>query len=636
MATQSTYNPVTGKTDVTTVPDAAYTPPAAQITTFPAVYDTNYFQAQLDSIKAQADKIAFAGSALNTKQSTDVTNTSDEYIKDPNVPGGLMGNPNYRAPTVVSSSDNQVQKENDITSAAAALKDKTKDADGNPVDYSGLDFLKDYQKTLEQRKKDEEARITADYEAAKIKTEKAQYAEQNTTNAALQRIGGYNSPSLDTTGKLISLAETHRQELVSLMGKRDAAINEVDNAINDKQFALATQMYEGIKAIDKEVNQRKQDFFDNALKLQKAQQEADKIAQDKKDKISAIKKDAYQGGIGNDKNALAALDAAQTVDEAMAAAGLYLQSSSNPDISKYLEYSKQSKAAGLTPQLYDAWQAKQDAKASALKASEAYSNAYASAKGKAKAEAEADAAANAALNTTQNPELAGAVKTILASGKFTAEQAKALRQGILNGDDPFTVVKNQAKNTMTGATATKLESYENSNSAMQSLQSALADYYKQGGDSGIFKGNFESAINKLGEVNDAKLVGVATKVAVALQAYRNAISGTAYSDQEGKDIAKIFPSITNGKILNDTITKARIEFANQQVDGIYRNTLGNAYDTLKANRNPTDSEVDDYVALVGKTNPAAIQDAHNAYATPGLTNRDVVDALAEKYGVPFK
>lgn len=194
----------------------------------------------------------------------------------------------------------------------------------------------------------------------------------------------------------------------------------------------------------------------------------------------------------------------------------------------------------------------------------------------------------AALGLTTTSGLnAGVVNTILASGKFTKEQADAVRTAVNSGNDPLTVVKNQAKNIMTGATATKLESYENSLAAVKDLDTALKAYYNAGGNTDIFTGNLEKVTNKLGAVQDPNLVEVATQIQIALQAYRNAISGTAYSDQEGKDIASVFPSIKNGQILNNAIVAGRVKSGQNLIDGIYANTLGSAYTDLK-NQGSTD------------------------------------------------
>ena len=173
------------------------------------------------------------------------------------------------------------------------------------------------------------------------------------------------------------------------------------------------------------------------------------------------------------------------------------------------------------------------------------------------------------------------LNTILGSGKFTKDQARAVTNAINNGEDPFTVVKNQAK-TLLGQTGdTKLTSYEVAREQLTAVQNSLTQYYALGGKTNIFVGNYEKVINKLGEVSDPKLVSIAVEIASSLQIYRNAVSGTAYSVQEGVDIASIFPGINKSQGLNTAILAGRAKAFDSTIDSTYRSVLGKSYDELK-------------------------------------------------------
>lgn len=176
----------------------------------------------------------------------------------------------------------------------------------------------------------------------------------------------------------------------------------------------------------------------------------------------------------------------------------------------------------------------------------------------------------------------GIINTILGSGKFTKDQSIAIRNAINSGEDPFLVVKNNAKNIMGQTEATKLSNYEATQFSMQSLKDSINEFYSAGGDTNIFKGNFEKVANRLGEVTDPRLAQLAVEVQSQLQSYRNAISGTAYSDQEGKDIATVFPGINKSRTLNDAIFAGRDKALQASIDGMYKSTLGGAYDKLKS------------------------------------------------------
>ena len=191
----------------------------------------------------------------------------------------------------------------------------------------------------------------------------------------------------------------------------------------------------------------------------------------------------------------------------------------------------------------------------------------------------------AEVPTITNPEAGKyttALNTILGSTKLTKEQKATLVNSVNTGEDPFTVIKNQAKDIMGQTNATKLDNFETAKAQIESLDSLLKQYYANGGKTNLFSGNYTKVLNKIGEVNDPELVAITTQISSALQIYRNAVSGTAYSEQEGRDIASIFPGINKTEGLNQAIIKGRLNAFNDTIDASYRNTLGATYDTIKS------------------------------------------------------
>lgn len=175
----------------------------------------------------------------------------------------------------------------------------------------------------------------------------------------------------------------------------------------------------------------------------------------------------------------------------------------------------------------------------------------------------------------------GALKVILGSDKFTKEQKAAIINAVNTGEDPFAVVKNQAKNIMGSTLAKELDNAETSKSQLQSIDSLLTQYYANGGKTGIFTGNFEKTLNKLGEVNKPELVEIATELAIAMQEYRLAVTGTAASIQEDAKIESIFPGINSSEGLNKAKLAGLLKSFDQRIDSKYTNVLGNTYSTLK-------------------------------------------------------
>lgn len=174
-----------------------------------------------------------------------------------------------------------------------------------------------------------------------------------------------------------------------------------------------------------------------------------------------------------------------------------------------------------------------------------------------------------------------ALQIILGSGKFTKDQVRLVTNAINSGQDPFTVIKNQAKTILGGAGETTLTKYEIAESTLADIGDQIQQFYALGGRTGIFTGNFEKVVNKLGQVVDPRLVTLSTQIQGNIQVYRNAISGTAYSEQEGRDITSIFPGINKSQELNSAILKGRQTLFQSVIDATYRTALGSAYDELK-------------------------------------------------------
>lgn len=177
------------------------------------------------------------------------------------------------------------------------------------------------------------------------------------------------------------------------------------------------------------------------------------------------------------------------------------------------------------------------------------------------------------------------VNVVLGSGKFTTAQRGDFINSMNAAKDPvdaFAIVKNKGRELLTGTTATKVEAAEKSSAAFDKMAEAFKAYYDGGGDTNIISGNFQKVQSSLlGVAGDPQKVYLAVQLETALQSYRNAISGTAYSVQEGKDIQTIFPGISNTETLNDAIIKSRKDYFETDIDGSYRSVFGPAYDDLK-------------------------------------------------------
>ena len=168
-----------------------------------------------------------------------------------------------------------------------------------------------------------------------------------------------------------------------------------------------------------------------------------------------------------------------------------------------------------------------------------------------------------------------AASVILGSSRLTAKEKESFLETL--SADPIVAkqaILNKAKNLLSGNNQTDLENRAQAVASIKSIQSALNSFYENGGSSSLLKGRYEKVVERLGSVSDPKLAAIAASVATALQQYRNAVTGTAYSVQEGRDIAAIFPGIDKGRVLNNILVKNRLNSLQTDIDSLYSSILG--------------------------------------------------------------
>lgn len=170
--------------------------------------------------------------------------------------------------SIVGSSDSAVQNERDTVASVAGLNVpsvNTESAKKASEDY--IKTIEDRATELEKRRQEEVASIEEGFAAQKKSTEGAQERETGTTNVALQRVGGYLGTQISGVAVLTRLAQTHRSELAALESKKFSAIQEANNAVSDKQFELAKLKAQEAKDLDKTINERRNKFFDDTMKV---------------------------------------------------------------------------------------------------------------------------------------------------------------------------------------------------------------------------------------------------------------------------------------------------------------------------------------------------------------------------------
>ena len=189
-------------------------------------------------------------------------------------------------------------------------------------------------------------------------------------------------------GNIQSAINLGLSKIADLNSKMSSAVAEMEQGFQDDNFDKVTRSYEIYNSIQKQKTDAIQKTIDDAkVAVKEVKEHNDKVKKDFYDQVTKPIQDVAASAAQNgaDKATMNAINSATTVDEAMAAAGDYLQTATG-DAGDYLFYQKQTQKNGLTPLTFQAWQDKKIADKLKQSSSEAYANAYASASGKAAAD----------------------------------------------------------------------------------------------------------------------------------------------------------------------------------------------------------------------------------------------------------
>lgn len=192
---------------------------------------------------------------------------------------------------VVSSSASVVADEKNTQNLISNLSQPSPNEERIKNSYQQVfDLIEAERKRLETQRAEETSRIERQFAEAKAGTEKAQAREFASTTTTLARIGGFLGGVASHVGALNNLAASHRTELASLEAKKADAIQAANSAISEKQFKLAREKADEIKSLDKDIEDRRNKFFDQSMQIireKRLQEEEDrqKAQQDFKNQL---------------------------------------------------------------------------------------------------------------------------------------------------------------------------------------------------------------------------------------------------------------------------------------------------------------------------------------------------------------
>jgi hypothetical protein len=122
--------------------------------------------------------------------------------------------------------------------------------------------------------------------------------------------------------------------------------------------------------------------------------------------------------------------------------------------------------------------------------------------------------------------------------------------------------------------------------ALNNIESLLAQFQAKGGNTGLLTGSAEQIAQKIGRTSNPDLANIGNQITASIAAYRNAVSGAAFTEQEGRMYEGMFPSTSNAADLN----KAKINSLRDMFNGTQKSVLATVigernYDGLMASNN---------------------------------------------------
>ena len=115
---------------------------------------------------------------------------------------------------------------------------------------------------------------------------------------------------------------------------------------------------------------------------------------------------------------------------------------------------------------------------------------------------------------------------------------------------------------------------ERTHKLLTEIQNDLNALESTGVSTNIFTGTAENIASKVGTVKDPQTRQIATKIATAIQSYRRAMSGVAFSVPESAEYQAMFPSIGKTSNFNTANINALQDVMSGDLDNFYALSMG--------------------------------------------------------------
>ena len=191
-----------------------------------------------------------------------------------------------------------------------------------------------------------------------------------------------------------------------------------------------------------------------------------------------------------------------------------------------------------------------------------------------------------------------------------------MEQYIKEGDmkSAYNQIANTVSSSLTGETKSRFESSRIDREVLSGFRDALQEYQDAGGDIGLLKGSAESISRKLlGVTGNPALTSMAVQLEREFQAYRNAMTGAAFTPKESREYAAVNPTAKKSFDLNFAVIDGALAQLDNRVDGTIRAKVPQATEVLGLINATNKPNV--FTATVQSSN-SAVYDKINGWIIP--------------------
>lgn len=181
------------------------------------------------------------------------------------------------------------------------------------------------------------------------------------------------------------------------------------------------------------------------------------------------------------------------------------------------------------------------------------------------------------ISSDNQPYISAFNQAIIGLPAQQAKNAKQVLADALQSGDKDQIKQTIINTAMAGVPQGEVTNAIGRASAVDSLQNIsnlLAEAKAKGVNTGIISGNIQQIAQSLGQSGNPDLAYIGTQMNLALNTYRKAVTGVAFSPQELAQYKQIFPDLTNTSKLNEATTQSLIDAFNNNNKSVIGYKIG--------------------------------------------------------------